>query len=143
MRGLLAVEESGNGEALVLIHGLATARRIWDPVTPALAATRRVVTLDVPGFGESAPAGPGFEIEAVAQRIARGLAARGVRAPFDLVGHSMGAGIAAVLAADRPRAVRRVVLVAPAGLADVPGGGHGRWRSGAEPCSPPGARWRR
>jgi pimeloyl-ACP methyl ester carboxylesterase len=116
MPGLLAIEDSGRGQPLVLIHGLATTRQIWGLVVPALAERRRVVTLDVPGFGESAPAGPGFELEAVAERIARGLAARGVRAPFDLVGHSLGAGIAVTLAAARPRAVRRLVLVAPAGL---------------------------
>jgi pimeloyl-ACP methyl ester carboxylesterase len=125
MPGLLAIEDSGEGgegrgEALVLIHGLATTRQIWGQVVPALALTRRVVTLDVPGFGESAPAGPGFELEAVAQRIARGLAARGVQAPFDLVGHSLGAGIALTLAAARPRSVRRLVLVAPAGFSRVP-----------------------
>jgi pimeloyl-ACP methyl ester carboxylesterase len=120
VRGLLAVEETGCGEPLVLIHGLATTRQIWSMVTPALAASHRVVTLDVPGFGESVPAGPGFELDAVAQRIARGLAARGVRAPFDLVGHSMGAGIALALADARPRSVRRLILVAPAGLSSVP-----------------------
>ncbi|HWF75453.1 MAG TPA: alpha/beta fold hydrolase [Solirubrobacteraceae bacterium] len=120
MAGLLAIEDFGQGEPLVLIHGLATTRQIWGQVTPALALTRRVVTLDVPGFGESAPAGPGFELEAVAQRIARGLAARGVHGPFDLVGHSLGAGIALTLAVTRPRLVRRLVLVAPAGLAVVP-----------------------
>ncbi|HWF33743.1 MAG TPA: alpha/beta fold hydrolase [Solirubrobacteraceae bacterium] len=120
MSGLLAIEDSGQGEVLVLIHGLATTRLIWSQVVPALALTRRVVTLDVPGFGESAPAGPGFELEAVAERIARGLAARGVEAPFDLVGHSLGAGIALTFAALRPRSVRRLILVAPAGIAGVP-----------------------
>lgn len=121
-RGLLAVDDRGSGEPLVLIHGLATSRRIWDRVTPALAETRRVVTLDVPGFGASAPVGPGFDLDAVAARIARGLAARGVRAPFDLVGHSLGAGIALTLAASRPRSVRRLILVAPAGLSVLPMG---------------------
>jgi pimeloyl-ACP methyl ester carboxylesterase len=120
MGGLLAIDDSGQGEPLVLIHGLATTRQIWAQVVPSLALTRRVVTLDVPGFGESAPVGPGFELEAVAERIARGLAGRGVGGPFDLVGHSLGAGIALTLAAVRPRLVRRLILVAPAGLATVP-----------------------
>jgi pimeloyl-ACP methyl ester carboxylesterase len=120
MPGLLAIEDSGHGDAVVLIHGLATTRKIWGLVAPSLALTRRVVALDVPGFGESAPAGRGFELEAVAERVARGLAARGVRAPFDLVGHSLGAGVAVTLAAARPRSVRRLVLVAPAGFAEIP-----------------------
>ena len=117
---LLAVEERGQGEPLVLIHGLATTGEIWSPVVPALSERRHVVTLDVPGFGGSAPVGDGFELGAVAERIARGLAARHVRAPFDLVGHSLGAGIALTLAAQRPRAVRRLILVAPAGLVGAP-----------------------
>lgn len=120
MRAHLVVEESGSGEPLVLIHGLATTRLIWSRVTPLLSGARRVVTLDVPGFGDSAPVGEGFELEAVAARIARGLARRGISASFDLVGHSLGAGVALTLAATRPRLVRRLVLVAPAGLEPLP-----------------------
>jgi 3-oxoadipate enol-lactonase len=118
---LLGVEELGGGETLVLIHGLATNRDIWGFVAPPLARSRRVVLLDIPGFGESEPAGAGFELTEVAERIARGLAAQGVRGPFDVVGHSLGGAIALTLAATRPRSVRRLVLVAPAGLAAIPG----------------------
>jgi pimeloyl-ACP methyl ester carboxylesterase len=116
---LLAVEEFGHGETLVLIHGLATSRQIWSTVIPALARDRHVVSLDVPGFGESVAVGPGFDLNDVAQRIFRGLAVRGIRGPFDLVGHSLGGGIALALAALHPAAVRRLVLVAPAGLARI------------------------
>jgi pimeloyl-ACP methyl ester carboxylesterase len=120
---LLAVEDAGRGEPLVLLHGLATTSVIWDAVLPALSANRRVLTVDLPGFGGSEPVGPGFELQAVATRIARGLAARGVKGPFDVVGHSLGAGVAVALSATRPRAVRRLVLVAPAGLARLPAAG--------------------
>ena len=99
MGAMLAVEDVGDGEPLVLIHGLATTRAIWTLVIPALARTRRVITLDVPGFGDSEPVGEDFELEAVADRIARGLEAHGLTGPFDLVGHSLGAGIALTLAA--------------------------------------------
>jgi pimeloyl-ACP methyl ester carboxylesterase len=64
--------------------------------------------------------GDGFKLEAVAERIAEGLETAGVEQPFDLVGHSLGAGIALTLACSTPGAVRRLVLVAPAGLAAVP-----------------------
>ena len=40
--------------------------------------------------------------------------------PFDLVGHSLGGGVAITLAAAHPRLVRRLVLVAPAGLRPFP-----------------------
>jgi len=114
---VVAVEEIGRGAPLVLIHGLATTRRIWATVAPELARTRRVVMLDVPGFGESPPAGAGFELEAVAARIAGVL---GDQAPFDLVGHSLGGGLALTLAARHPESVERLVLVAPAGLTALP-----------------------
>jgi len=112
----LAIEETGHGEPLVLLHGIATDRHIWDMVTPLLAAERRVISVDLPGFGGSAPTGEEFDLERVATRIARGLSAQGIRGPFDLVGHSLGGGVALTLAARRPRAVQRLVLVAPAGL---------------------------
>ena len=120
MAALLALEEAGSGDPLILMHGIATDRHIWDLIVPELAADRRVVTLDLPGFGGSAPVGEGFELARVAERIVRGLRGRGISGPFDLVGHSLGGGLAIALAAENPRLVRRLVLVAPAGLRPFP-----------------------
>ncbi len=117
----LAFEESGSGAgALVLVHGLATTRLIWRGVAPLLDQTRRVVRLDVPGFGATPPAGRGFDLDRVADTIVDGLAGAGVPAPYDLVGHSMGGALALVLAARHPQSVCRLVLVAPAGLRPIP-----------------------
>jgi pimeloyl-ACP methyl ester carboxylesterase len=116
----VAVQKLGRGEPLVLLHGLATTQQIWTFVIAALARDRQVITLDLPGFGESAPADPGFDLEAVAARVARGLAGHGVRGPFDLVGHSLGGAVALTLAVRRPRLVRRLVLASPAGLRPLP-----------------------
>jgi pimeloyl-ACP methyl ester carboxylesterase len=117
---LLAVEELGAGRPLVLLHGLATSSVIWAGVLGGLSHTRRVLTVDLPGFGRSAPVEGDFELERVAARIARGLASRGITGPYDVVGHSLGGVVAATLAASRPRTVGRLVLVAPAGLAPLP-----------------------
>lgn len=100
----------------MLLHGLGTTQTIWSLVIQPLAATRRVITLDLPGFGESAPVGDGFDLEEVSDRLARALAAHHVTAPFDLVGHSLGGAVALSLAAHRHNLVRKLVLVAPAGL---------------------------
>jgi pimeloyl-ACP methyl ester carboxylesterase len=116
----LAIDDHGTGEPLVLVHGIATDRSIWDLTVGALARDRRVVTLDVPGFGESEPAGEEFDLREVADQIVAGLAAETVSGPFDLVGHSLGGGIAIMLAATHPQLVRRLVLVAPAGLRPLP-----------------------
>lgn len=119
-RPLLALELAGSGKPLVLLHGLAADRAIWQAVVPALARRRLVVSVDLPGFGASAPAGDRFELDEVADRVARGLAAQGILSPFALVGHSLGAGVATVLAAQRSAAIERLVLVAPAGFKAVP-----------------------
>lgn len=120
MLSRLALDDVGAGEALVLVHGIATDRSIWDLIVEPLSRERRVITLDVPGFGESEPAGEGFDLREVADRIVAGLAEAGVSAGFDLVGHSLGGGIAIVLAACHRPLVRRMVLVAPAGLRPLP-----------------------
>jgi pimeloyl-ACP methyl ester carboxylesterase len=112
----IAIESRGSGDPLVLIHGLATTRVIWRRALPALADGREVITVDVPGFGDSLPAGPGFELGAVADRIAAGLDRAGIAGPIDLVGHSMGGAVSLTLADRHPDAVRSLVLVAPAGL---------------------------
>ena len=117
---MLAIREEGVGDPLVLVHGAGTSSAIWHRVTPRLAGDRWVVAPDLPGYGRSPPAGPGFALEEVTDRLAAGLEEAGVPAPYDLVGHSMGGAIAILLAARHPARVRRLVLVAPAGLAALP-----------------------
>lgn len=116
---MLAFDTHGIGEPLVLVHGLATTRAIWRRVVPLLQPGRTVVALDVPGFGQSPAAGPGFELDHVADAIADGLPS--LTTPFDLVGHSLGGSLVIALAERHPERVRRLVLVAPAGLRQLPG----------------------
>ena len=78
----MTVDITGRGDPLVLIHGLATTRSIWRHAAPRLAATRAVVTLDVPGFGAARPVGRGFDLEpsrGSRRGPARGRRARAVR----------------------------------------------------------------
>ena len=100
----------------MLVHGVGAGRRIWDLVLARLAIARRVICVDLPGFGETPPVGEGFDLAAVADRVAE---IAGVPR-FDLVGHSLGGAVAVALATRRPETVRRLVLVAPAGLAPRP-----------------------
>lgn len=112
---MLFLDDTGDGEPLVLIHGLAASRAIWRHVVPTLPGRR--IAIDVPGFGESPAVGPGFSLDDVAGAIWAGL-------PTDesvtLVGHSMGGAIVIAAAALVPERVSRVVLCAPAGLRPVP-----------------------
>ncbi len=51
----LAHTRSGAGEPLVLLHGIGSSGKAWNPVIPLLAARFDVIVVDLPGFGDSAP----------------------------------------------------------------------------------------
>jgi 3-oxoadipate enol-lactonase len=95
---------------VVLIHAAVCDRRMWDGLpTPA---GRRVVRMDLRGFGDSTsrPSGP-FSHHA---DVAALLDELGIQAAH-LVGVSMGAGVAAEVALARPELARSLLLVAPGG----------------------------
>ena len=52
-RGALHYERSGHGEPLLLLHGIGSGLRVWDPVLPWLAPYHEVIAVDLPGHGES------------------------------------------------------------------------------------------
>jgi pimeloyl-ACP methyl ester carboxylesterase len=112
---VIALEATGQGRPIVLLHGVGANRAVWHLVIPELSRHRRVLAPDIPGFGQSPPAGPGFVLEAVADALAGALESR-LKEPFDLLGNSLGGAVALVLARRHPRLVRRLVLSAPAGL---------------------------
>jgi pimeloyl-ACP methyl ester carboxylesterase len=110
----LAYDLAGSGPALVLLHPLGADRRIWDPVVPALAAQRTVVTLDLPGFGASpalaaAPPTP----RALAGAVAQALGELGIDRPH-IAGNSLGGWVALELGL--AGAAASVTAIAPAGL---------------------------
>lgn len=112
----LEAGEADKQPPLVLVHGFTGSKDNWLPIVPALAADRRVLIPDLPGWNDSERV-PGAELGFVAQadHLSHFLVALGT-GPVDLVGHSMGGGIVAVLAARHPEQVRRLVLVDAAGV---------------------------
>jgi len=60
---MLAIREEGAGDPLVLVHGAGTSSAIWHRVMAHLASERRVVAPDLPGYGGSPAAGPGFALD--------------------------------------------------------------------------------
>ena len=100
---------AGEGEPLVLVHGLSGSWRWWTPVLEPLAERRCVHLLDLPRLGRRLPAAE------LAGWLGRWLEAAALES-VDLVGHSLGGLIAAELAAAQPQRARRLALVAPAGI---------------------------
>lgn len=116
---MIAIDETGKGEPLVLLHGVGANRGVWRRVTPVLAADHLVLAPDLPGFGESAPTSPGFDLDAVAEALADALAER-TGGSFSLLGNSLGGAVAVRLTLLRPELVSRLVLAAPAGFSPRP-----------------------
>jgi 2-hydroxy-6-oxonona-2,4-dienedioate hydrolase len=107
----------GEGPPVVLLHGAHGAWTHWIRNIDALAEDRTVFAADLPGFGESdTPASAQDGPRYVAPIIAGLRQLLGDRAPIDLVGFSFGGVMGAVLAAEAPDLVRRIVLVDTGGL---------------------------
>jgi len=105
----IAYRVAGQGEPVVLVHGLSGSWRWWQPVLEPLAERRRVHVLDLPRLGTRLPA------EELTGWLGRWLDAAALER-VDLIGHSLGGLIAAELAAAEPERVNRLALVAPAGI---------------------------
>lgn len=103
----LAGDTLGAGPPLVLLPGWGFGRHAFDPAIDALAASHRVVRMDLPGCGASRPDRCGGDLDAIA---ASALAA--APQPAVWVGWSVGALVALAAARQRPDAVASVVLVA-------------------------------
>ncbi|MEI8177779.1 alpha/beta fold hydrolase [Aestuariivirga sp.] len=106
----------GEGPDLVMIHGFGSDRLSWAGTSPALMEVARVHALDLPGHGESlgSESGDGSPL-ALAELVADVLDANGI-GQAHLLGHSLGGGIAMVLALAQPERVLSLSLIAPTGL---------------------------
>ena len=106
--------DEGSGAAVVMVHGIASSSVTFENVVPLLTPTHRVIAIDLLGFGGSpSPADAEYTVEEHVASLARTISSLRLRAPFVLVGHSMGSLIAARYASTRPRHLGRLVLVSP------------------------------
>ena len=112
---LLRYFVAGEGEPLVLVHGLGGGASNWVELAPALARRRRVLVPDLPGHGGSAPLPAAPNVAAYADRAAL-LIEREAMLPAAVVGHSFGGLVGLLLAVRRPETVSALVLAAAAGI---------------------------
>jgi len=101
---------AGAGEPVVLIHGVGLRLEAWAPQFDALAETHRVIAVDMPGHGGSAPIARGSDLAAYVTWCLRLFDDLGLDA-VNVAGHSMGALIAGGCSVTTPERVRRVALV--------------------------------
>lgn len=104
---------------VLLLHGFMTSAATLADLQQRLAGNWHVVALDLPGHGQSARPARRLTSHYLATAVGRTIEQLDLR-DVVLVGHSMGAMVALVVADRWPERVRRVVAVNPAGFAFDP-----------------------
>jgi len=108
---LLHIEQAGKGPPVVFLHGMIGSSSYWRYFLERTPLAHRLIAPDLLGFGDSPkPATATYSLESHAASIIYTLEQNGVREPFVLVGHSMGALIALRLARAYPKKVRKLIL---------------------------------
>lgn len=107
----IAVEIEGEGDPVVMIHGLGGTSNTWAPLAGAFLRHKRV-RLDLPGSGRSHRVEGPLSIARFVQATLRAMAAAAVER-VHVVAHSMGTIVAAHLAAEQPGVVRSLAMFGP------------------------------
>lgn len=106
----IVFNEEGKGRTIVLLHGFLEDRSIWKHLSTKLAASYRVISIDLPGHGGSDCLGYIHTMEEMAEAVRAVLKAKKIRRCV-IVGHSMG-GYAALATGDLyPDMVRGICLL--------------------------------
>jgi pimeloyl-ACP methyl ester carboxylesterase len=103
-------ETHGSGQPLVLLHGGLGSGEMFGPVVPALASTRQVILPDLQAHGRTADIDRPLDVRLMADDIAALIRHLGLERP-DLIGYSLGGGVAFMTAVKYPQLIRRLVAV--------------------------------
>ena len=98
---MIAWEERGAGDPIVLVHGITEDRHVWDRVVPLLETDYRCVLLDLRGHGES-PLAEDQSALGMAADIDEVVRAARIHEPPILVGHSLGGFVVTAYATQAP-----------------------------------------
>jgi pimeloyl-ACP methyl ester carboxylesterase len=103
-------EIHGEGEPLLLLHGGLGSTGMFAPILPMLTETRRVIVVDLQGHGRTELGHRPIDLADMGRDMGQLVAALG-NEQVDVMGYSMGGGVAAQMALRHPALVRRLVLV--------------------------------
>jgi pimeloyl-ACP methyl ester carboxylesterase len=106
----LYYEIHGDGEPLILLHGGVGASEAFGPNLAEFAKTRRVIAVHLQGHGRTRDIDRPLRYELLADDVAALVAQLGL-GQADVLGYSMGGGVALQTAIRHPEAVRKLVVV--------------------------------
>ena len=100
----------GDGKKILCIHGLTANCRFWDCLASALSPRHKVIAMDLRGRGLSDKPPTGYSMDSHCQDLLGLMDDLGLKRPV-LMGHSLGASISLVFAAQMPQRVDRLILL--------------------------------
>lgn len=109
--------DAGRGPAVILLHGFLESLEMWDDYAAALSGDFRVITIDLPGHGQSACFGYVHTMEEMAE-VVKAVADKLRLKRYSLIGHSMGGYVALAFAERYPDIPKGIVLFYSTALAD-------------------------
>jgi len=101
----------GHGTVVVLLHGAGDSAGTWFKVVPGLVRSHRLVVPDLAGHGESAPRTGSIDVKDVLEGVEAVLDSTAPHEKVVLVGNSLGAWVAMLVAHRHPERVARAVCV--------------------------------
>jgi len=107
--------DSSERRPLVLLHGLTDSGSTFNRVAPLFAKRRRVIVPDLPGHGRSGRPSASYDLDWYASVMMRWIEELDI-GEFDLLGHSLGGGIAQRLLLEPVGPVRRLGLISSGGF---------------------------
>jgi pimeloyl-ACP methyl ester carboxylesterase len=105
----IAYQISGNGPALVLLHGFLESKAIWDDFYKTLQKEFTVIAVDLPGHGKSELIDIKHSMQLMAETVKVVLVAERIEKAV-IAGHSMGGYVALQFAVDNKKMVKGLVL---------------------------------
>lgn len=111
--------EEGTGHPIVLLHGFLESKNIWKSLSGKLSEKQRVISIDLPGHGDSGCFAETHTMEEMAQAVRVVLKQLEIQVA-DFLGHSMGGYVALAYLEQYPEQVNRLLLANSTPAADSP-----------------------
>lgn len=110
-------KDQGKGFSIVLLHGFCETHQIWDGLAEELAKDSRVITPDLPGFGQSQLIPQPFTIDDIGERLIDWFSRMKINKPV-IIGHSLGGYVALAMAQKDPGSLAGLGLFHSTAFAD-------------------------